>query len=101
MQSTCASASKVAAARILVSSDWARARSERAISVTGKREKWTVTFGIEAIRLDVSGSRDVFDEGTRMPKRIIGLDILHQDPLEEFEMACNSKWTLSIASSRV
>lgn len=54
--------------------------AESEIEVTGSREKWTVRSKVLArgrleIMLVVRGSREVFELGTRMPRRI-GLGIV-------------------------
>lgn len=73
-------------------SNWEVEVEEREIDVTGMREKWTVTCGEfgglleefedlleddlrllegrQEIMRVVRGSREVFEEGTRMPRRI-------------------------------
>lgn len=43
---------------------------ERAIWVTGKRDKWIEMLGREDRRAVVRGSRAVLEEGTRIPRRI-------------------------------
>jgi hypothetical protein len=54
---------------MLVVSNWPSALSDREISVTVKREKWTLTPGNWATIALVIGSSAVFDDGVSMPIR--------------------------------
>ncbi|MCY1552626.1 hypothetical protein D9M68_890330 [compost metagenome] len=70
MTSTLASASNSAAARILLSSNWPSARSDKAISVTVKREKCALQLGTAAARALVNGSSAVLEDGVNTPIRM-------------------------------
>ena len=68
--STRASASNLAASRILLSSNCPRAWSWSEISVTVKREKCAETPGSSLTIALVSGSSNVLEEGVSMPRRM-------------------------------
>ena len=51
-------------------SNWRSARSDKAISVTGKREKCALTSGRAASIAALTGSSVVFEEGVSMPSKV-------------------------------
>jgi hypothetical protein len=69
MTSTRASASNRAAAKMFASSNCDKACADKAISVTGKREKCTDTSPMPASMACVIGSSTVLDDGVSMPMR--------------------------------
>ena len=70
MTSTLASASRSAAARILLSSNWPSPCVDKEISVTLKREKCALQPGTAAASALVNGSSAVLDDGVNTPSRI-------------------------------